>query len=681
QREDGMIWDKCKRMLHSDLQNYRDYEFAEGDFIRKIPGHPQRRWQRVPVENDVEYLFIEGLYYTWKACADTDWMARHLDHAMRAVRYATSDPYRWSEKFQLLKRGYTIDTWDFQHADDMARAGATTMRVFLGKTVFGVMHGDNTGMGVSCLYLAEMLEAAGRPEDAAEFRQLGQDLFQRLKDLAWNGQFYTHHVSEDPSFQRDVGSTDESAQVTQSNAYALNRRLPQDMCKAIIETYQRLRREMPPSSAGEFYSCWPPFEKGFGRHGPGNYMNGGVTTICAGELAHGAFEHGYEAYGADILNRIYDWSERLGGYLHCCLKGFIPEPPQRSFTPVDLRSHVNADYHGDGADGVPGWISGGANDMSGLPTGPQTFEGVDFDVIDPATNARRAVLGLHGMPHGRFARSTTIPVNARATSLYFLHTCAGNPPGGLVGQFLVRYDDGTHAIQYVHRDLEVGNWFMPAPNDPSGGGNERKKAPPHLRVAWQGPNRQFENVGLQLYGWNNPHPDKTIAAIELQAAEADVHWMVCGITLCDSPVYFAPSPISTGIPDIWGCAALMYALIEGLAGIVDTGVGYHTIRLSPRWTGAGVNQVRATATTPASGGYVSYTYAHDEASGQLTLQLATNAQNTNLHLLLPAGRTPVSTTVNGHPFPFTTEIIEASTYAVLQLEGVAAWEVCVALQT
>ncbi|MGF1449514.1 MAG: hypothetical protein ACFB20_08870, partial [Opitutales bacterium] len=47
QREDGMIWDKCKRMLHSDLQNYRDYEFAEGDFIRKIPGHPQRRWQRV----------------------------------------------------------------------------------------------------------------------------------------------------------------------------------------------------------------------------------------------------------------------------------------------------------------------------------------------------------------------------------------------------------------------------------------------------------------------------------------------------------------------------------------------------------------------------------------------------------------------------------------------------------
>lgn len=55
QREDGMIWDKCKQMLHSELQNYRDYEFAEGDFIRKIPGNPKRRWQRIPVENDVEY--------------------------------------------------------------------------------------------------------------------------------------------------------------------------------------------------------------------------------------------------------------------------------------------------------------------------------------------------------------------------------------------------------------------------------------------------------------------------------------------------------------------------------------------------------------------------------------------------------------------------------------------------
>jgi hypothetical protein len=125
QREDGMIWDKCKQMLHSSLQTWRDWEFDYGDFIRKIPGNPKRRWQRIPVENDVEFLFLEGLYYTWKACGDDEWMKGLLDNAIRAVRYATTDTdYRWSEKFQLLKRGYTIDTWDFQSEDDARRSGS-----------------------------------------------------------------------------------------------------------------------------------------------------------------------------------------------------------------------------------------------------------------------------------------------------------------------------------------------------------------------------------------------------------------------------------------------------------------------------------------------------------------------------------------------------------------------------
>lgn len=673
QREDGMIWDKCKLMLHSELQNYRDYEFADGDFIRPIPGNPQRRWQRIPVENDVEYLFLEGLYYTWKACGDTAWMTGILEKAIRAVRYSTSDPYRWSEKFQLLKRGYTIDTWDFQHADDVARSGSS-MRVHPDETVFGVMFGDNTGMAAGCFYLAEMLEAAGRCGEAKTYEQLGKDLYERLNALAWNGDFYTHHVSEDPSFKRDVGATDESQQVVQSNAYSINRRLDHERSVAIIQTYQRLKEEKPGTSAGEFYACWPPFEKGF-RQKPGDYMNGGVTTICAGELAHGAFENGYERYGTSILTRILDWCERLGGYLHCCLKGVKPGKPERSFQSIDLREVANIDFHGDGAEGVTGWIGQGENDLSGLPVGEQRFEDIPFEIVDPANHNRRAAVGLGWSPG--YQEGVSIRVDGPARSIYFLHGFSGGTSDGLVGKMVARYSDGSHSTQYIHAGCQINNWFMPAPNNPYDGGNAANKKGSHLRVGWQGANRKFFNVGLHVYGWNNPYPEKQIATLDFVAAEAPVRWMLAGISRCDAPVWFEEGWVSYGIPDIWGAAALMYALIEGLAGIVDTGVAFHKLRLAPRWESAGIRKARVTAKYPASGGYAAYTYALDKQGQRLELDLACNALETELRLLMPEGwdAGKAITRVNDEEVRPAIEKVEDSCYAVLRLEGVRHWRV------
>jgi len=40
-------------------------------------------FKRIPVENDVEYLFIEGIYYTWKATGDDLWMNRGLSQSQK----------------------------------------------------------------------------------------------------------------------------------------------------------------------------------------------------------------------------------------------------------------------------------------------------------------------------------------------------------------------------------------------------------------------------------------------------------------------------------------------------------------------------------------------------------------------------------------------------------------------
>ncbi|HRT96772.1 MAG TPA: hypothetical protein P5532_20310, partial [Planctomycetota bacterium] len=554
QRDDGMIWDN----IHPRTPHYNTWEWAfdYGGFVRRI----EEGWwefKRIPVENDVEYLFVEGLYYTWKATGDDAWMASCLDAAVRALRYSVTSPYRWSRKHKLLKRGFTIDTWDFQSDEDTALTGHT-MVVKPGVTRFGIMHGDNTGFAVGCRYLAEMLERVGRKAEAKRFRQLGSDIQRRLDRLAWNGRFYTHHVPEDPRVVRDLG-VDQATQVSLSNAYDLNRGITHEQCVAIIKTYQRIRREMPKTSPGEFYQIYPPFERGFGPHNAKwDYMNGGVTTIVAGELAHGAFEHGFETYGADILRRVAGWGRAHNGYLHCTLRGAMPKAPKRKFQPLDLRALANVDFvggslgvppsgdsscelrppEGGTPNGVPGWTGDGENDLHEMPTGRQVFHGIPFDVIDPASNGRRAAIGLKAQEG--YAAQRLIPIGRKAASVYFLHTDSRGHD--LVGTIRLRYADGEERVQYVNHNKQVGPWWMPS--DPPYDHHQM----PVCKVAWRGANERFKDVGVYAYGLDNPRPEAEIAEIMLEASQNGSFWGVLAMTLCDRPVFFMPSDVAYGIP-------------------------------------------------------------------------------------------------------------------------------------
>lgn len=683
QREDGMIWDKCKQMCHSEYQTFRDYEFAEGDFVRPIPGNPTRRWMRIPIENDVEYLFIEGLYYAWKACGDTEWMSRHVDAAARAVQYATSDPYRWSRKFKLLKRGFTIDSWDFQSTDDIARSSTgTVMRVDLDGSEFNVFHGDNTGMARSLEYLATMLDAVGRREEAEEHRRLSTELRSRLDELAFNGEYYRHMVPENPKVERDLGDTPTEQQVSLSNTYALNRGISHEQAVAIIETYRRIRKEMPASSPGEWYNIYPPFEKGF-HFPPWEYMNGGVSTIAAGELAHGAFEHGYESYAVDILERVLDLCDEHGGYLFNTFKGKLPdEPPKSNYRPISLAALANVDLWGEGAEGVTGWIGAGENDMSGLPVGDNEFAGVQFSVADPAENGRRAVIGISRS--AGYAADARIKIGERCRSVFFLHTAHGKDvqgwdkstvayrphgktgtavsPGPLIGRIVLHYSDGSHYTDYVHSHRQLERWMFPAPD--AVGGHQIRFG--NYRIGYQGANRKYDNVGMFVYGLRNPHPAKPIESIELASAETDAIWLVAGISLSDGPVHFPESKVSYGIPDIWGAAALVYALIEGIAGIVDESVAYDTARVAPRWSAAGIATATAGAVVPASGGYVRYRYS--AGADEITLQVAGSGRKFNLEVLLPDDWDGADIEVDGGRSG-EMKTVESSRYAAVSLSG------------
>ena len=172
-------------------------------------------------------------------------------------------------------------------------------------------------------YLAEMFEHVGKPTQAKAMNKRASELKQRLDQLSWNGRFYRHHFAEDSSVQRDHG-VDLEEQMSMSNAYALNRCLTQEQCAAVISEYQKIRSILPQGSAGEWYSIFPWFGKN-GNNGPGEYMNGGVNTIVAGELARGAFEHVFEDYGVDILRRIKALAEGNDGFLDFFIRGVIED--------------------------------------------------------------------------------------------------------------------------------------------------------------------------------------------------------------------------------------------------------------------------------------------------------------------------------------------------------------------
>jgi hypothetical protein len=486
---------------------------------------------------------------------------------------------------------------------------------------------------------------------------------QRLNELSWNGKFFTHHIREDRNHKSDFG-VDESTQVSLSNAYSLNRGISHEQCVAIIKTYQSIKKRLPDGSPGEWYTIYPPFQKGFGGHSDmWQYMNASVTPIVAGELAHGAFQHGFESYGVDILHRLIALGKEHGGTFHSSYTGAMPTPKKRNFWPLDIAEVANADTHGKGAPGVAGWTGEGENDLHEMPTGRQTLAGIEWQIPDPAENGRRACIGVSTRPE--YSRQVEIPIDRKAEALYFLHAVSQPGPSGVAGMITLQYDDGTSCDEHVVRGLNISGWWFPeAP---------RRHGRAVAQVAWRGQNKMSPDVGVLAYGLNNPQPDKKIERVVLTAAADGALWMVLGITLSPQPTWFPTDPVSFGIPNGWSAAAVVYAMVEGLAGVVDAGVAFNKVRLEPRWAATDNTQVETVIRYADSGGYVAYAYQHDKKHKRIEMELTGSGEEFDCHVLLPyEAKNATRVTLDGQAQKFENTRVEKSRYVDFSWHGVSA---------
>ena len=150
----------------------------------------------------------------------------------------------------------------------------------------------------------------------------------------------------------------------------------------------------------------------------------------------------------------------------------------------------------------------------------------------------------------------------------------------------------------------------------------------------------------------------------------------------DGAVYFLYNPKGGNSttaylgPSAWGAAALLSAVDEGLAGIVNTGFGYDEIAFSPRWPVTPYRELRYVTGYESVGRYVDCRYV--QTNEGFRYHLRSPAKKVSAHLLVPTGKTPKVLLLNGAETPFTLASVGESRYVdatVTPTGGIADFEV------
>lgn len=192
-----------------------------------------------------------------------------------------------------------------------------------------------------------------------------------------------------------------------------------------------------------------------------------------------------------------------------------PVIAEDKFAFIDLEPHMNFKLTDDLSTGRAG------NNLSALPMGEQTLEGISFK-IGPGL-LQIASTELTTMPE----KIDGIAVGRTFAKLHILHgTNFGgglNKPGDdwyvqdgtLIGKYLVHYEDGSsETIPIVYGEDVRDWWYVDGEAEPSKG-----------KVVWRGENDAASKFGahLRLYvsTWVNPKPDKKVKHIEFVSRKND----------------------------------------------------------------------------------------------------------------------------------------------------------------
>ncbi|MED5416866.1 MAG: hypothetical protein VYC64_18115, partial [Candidatus Latescibacterota bacterium] len=120
------------------------------------------------------------------------------------------------------------------------------------------------------------------------------------------------------------------------------------------------------------------------------------------------------------------------------------------------------------------------------------------------------------------------------------------------------------------------------------------------------------------------------------------------------------SPDATAT-DGWGSSAILFGLVEGLAGVTDVDACFRRIEISPRWAAAEIETARVHMAYAASGAGVGYVY--EQGTDRCRCSLYADGATVHLHLLLPAGKDLVGMEIGGQRVECARTVVGESVYA------------------
>jgi hypothetical protein len=209
------------------------------------------------------------------------------------------------------------------------------------------------------------------------------------------------------------------------------------------------------------------------------------------------------------------------------LAGWDAPAAETRYLPLDLSRWANRGL----SDGTArnGWLGlGPDDDLRDLPIGMQWWHGVPYRL---GSSERQVVaLAAAGDPPRSVPDAVRgIPVGTRAKALCFAHLASapaqryddiysrGPAYPKVLGTCRVIYEDGSSAEVLIRYRQEVTDWNdgLPGASAPS---------------LWTGRTRVGAWARVSGYRWENPHPEKTIASLDLRGAKESLRLVVLAIT-------------------------------------------------------------------------------------------------------------------------------------------------------
>lgn len=305
---------------------------------------------------------------------------------------------------------------------------------------------------------------------------------------------------------------------------------------------------------GKIHSYYWPETQAWGRtvwnwHGVWiRRMFGGENSDNAMRFAEQAWSPDNPPYQAELFaqrhgNAIIRFRELVTGIEYPSWRAGVAN----RYHTVDLRKYCNWSHIDDKLLDGKGWIDYGGNyDLRNVPRGVNKFAGeVPFEIIDPATNEDGSVVVLANPPKrmdaGRYPRSIEIDIGRTAASLLILRTSYST---AALPQYRAHFEGGGYlSIPVAGRDWRSSLGFANAPVTEA---DEDANVATHrmswafdfrFRPAWFGHTLSGDEIGLYLYEWVNPHPEKAIRSLEVwyepEAARTEHHEVLMAVTVLE----------------------------------------------------------------------------------------------------------------------------------------------------